>query len=118
LKWVSLFNYPLSQYSFLIFCSSPKTEPENKDRKVIVSNKVSGLEWEFKDEFVAPLSQCELKCPLERGWTSNSLRTAEKVNLEIKTSFGNKTTKVPKKEIIKLCDTLEVEKEIGSNKSG
>jgi len=70
----------------------------------------SSTEWKLENEAVASLSQYELKLPLEKGWATGSLSKAEKVNLEIKSSFGNKTVNVPKKEKIKLYNCMEVEK--------
>jgi len=69
----------------------------------------SSIGWTCENEFIAPLSQYEIRFPLHRSWAADSLRSANKIVCDIKTSFGNKTSHIPKKDKKGLCDTLEAE---------
>lgn len=66
--------------------------------------------WTCANEFIPPLSQHEIEIPLERGWSYNHLRRNKDIILTIKTSFGDKIIKFPRKQRESLCACLEVKK--------
>lgn len=78
----------------------------NKDSK----RRESRQDWTFKNEFIPPLSQYEIKIPLHRAWAPDSLRKSDRIDLTIKTSFGNKTIPFPKKYKEGLFDSIEFKK--------
>jgi len=67
----------------------------------------SGSSWKCRNEYIAPLSQAEIRFPLNKGWQAGSLRASDKTICIIKTSYGEARKEVSKRERSKLFDCLE-----------
>ena len=77
-----------------------------------VDNHSAHVTWNFDNEFIPPLSQFEVKTPLAQGWAHDSLRQANKISVNVKTSLGDKTVDFPKKYKSSLFRSMEFSKEI------
>ncbi len=77
-------------------------------------NHSSHVAWNFNNEFIPPLSQYEVETPLTQNWAHDSLRQANKISVNVKTSLGNETIDFPKKYKSSLFRSMEFSKIINA----